>query len=711
MPCRPALRPAVVAALAAALATPAVATSGNPALTGGPGRPSPIFRPEQVGHAPRAQLLYLGGRVLSNVRLVMVRWGAGPFAPYVSGDASPSLPAFLAAVAGSPFVAGLAEYDTAREAVGGAPGTGQHVGPGTFGGVFPIAPASRADVVDDAVIAAELVDQLDRGALPAPRADAAGRLETLYLVYFPAGMRVTLGADESCRTFCAYHGAFRWRGKAVPYAVMPDLSPGSGCDLRCGGGAGFASAAAVVTHELAEAITDPDVSLGDGVGPPLAWYDPVNGEIGDICVGELGTVTGTDGAEWPVQRVWSNAQGACVVPEAGVVAAPLVASAPAPSAPAAAPALVAAPVAPAGPAPRRAAVLVALPPQAPPAGSGAAAFPRALPSEPTPLPFSRNVRVALEEENDALAVARHRTDDLYTQGLRLSARWALRDGDGAAGPVREIGFAVGQNIYTPTDIRTTDLAALRRDRPYAGWLYAALLLRSRDDAPDTARLGADAANPGEATTELEIAVGVTGPQAGGAAVQTRFHALLRQWSGSAASPPDPAGWSVYQTASRPTLDTSVRHQVDLVQASAWLGETTDLTGAVLGMRLSPRGRLDIGTTFDAASLGLELRAGLLAPGRRRFAPSFPLELYGFARADGRYVVRNALIDGQLRNGVIQLVVARPWVADLEVGAVLRLGGLELGFGELWRTSELSPTPPGAGGLHAVGQVTVAWVAP
>jgi hypothetical protein len=696
------IRAALVAAIALGLCRPGPA-AGADGRTGGPRHTAPIFRPEQVGAPPGARLLYFGGRVLSNVEVVMVLWGDGPFAPYVTGEASPSLSQLLSAVAGSAYVAGLAEYDTTREAQGGGPGTSQHIGPGRFAGVVRIAPSLAGDALDDAAIAAELAAQLARGSLPAPR-DAGGNLETLYLVYFPAGKRITLGTEESCRSFCAYHGTFEWRGRTVPYAVMPDLAQGSGCDLACGVGATpFENAAEIVSHELAEAITDPDVGSAVGAGPSLAWYDPMNGENADLCVGEAGSVAGTDGARWPVQKVWSNARAACVVPSAPEPA-PVVASsrppAPAPAGSGRAGALVVRPATAMGIHPTLVAPVPRTPSQAP----------RTLPSEPSPLPLGKASRVEIGEENDAFGARRPATDEFYTQGLRISGRWAVHPE--LAEDITQMGFAVGQNIYTPSNIHTTDLSVLRKDRPYAGWLYASLLLRMEGASRSSLRLGADAEGRGWHETEFEVALGVTGQWSGAADVQTRFHALLHQWSGlPALTRPDPAGWSVYQIETQPTFDMSLRHQLDLVQASARLGAFTAGTGSVLGARLSPRMRMDVGSTFDAASLGLEVRAGLLGASRLRERPWFPFELYGFVRADGRYVVWNAFIEAPLQNGVVPLVALQPWVADLDVGAILRLGPVELGWGQLWRTSEIRPNPPGARAVHDVGQLTVAWVSP
>ena len=60
-------------------------------------------------------------------------------------------------------------------------------------------------------------------------------------------------------------------------------------------------------HSRVEATTDPAVGLATVFGPPLAWYDPNNGEIGDICNAIQGTSAG-----FVVQKEWSNAANACV---------------------------------------------------------------------------------------------------------------------------------------------------------------------------------------------------------------------------------------------------------------------------------------------------------------------------------------------------------------------------------------------------------------
>ncbi|HEV3256818.1 MAG TPA: hypothetical protein VG013_08070, partial [Gemmataceae bacterium] len=60
-------------------------------------------------------------------------------------------------------------------------------------------------------------------------------------------------------------------------------------------------ATVVLSHEVSEAITDPDTRTG--------WLDPQRGEIGDITVGQVGIMHG-----YAVQALWSQADGRAVMP-------------------------------------------------------------------------------------------------------------------------------------------------------------------------------------------------------------------------------------------------------------------------------------------------------------------------------------------------------------------------------------------------------------
>lgn len=83
------------------------------------------------------------------------------------------------------------------------------------------------------------------------------------------------------------------------------------------------------------------------------------------------------------------------------------------------------------------------------------------------------------EENDLFSL-KGSADRYYTQGLRMSRVFAPEDTPHAVHEIAQelplydeeettsIGVVLGQNIYTPRNIRIE--AEQPRDRPYAGWL-------------------------------------------------------------------------------------------------------------------------------------------------------------------------------------------------------------------------------------------------
>jgi len=324
-----------VALVVLTLAGRLAARADVPAQERGVCRVMPMLTPGRTAVVPaRAHLDYFGGRVVSNVQIVQVLWGTGLYEPFIEPSRTSSMDAFFAAFANSSYLDALAQYATDRPGVNGTPGTNQHIGRGTFQRQVRIAPP-RATLVSDADVIAELGRQIRAGGLPRPSADAAGNANTVYVVNFPAGKTITVGGGTSCATFCAYHGAFDLDGQNVYYAVMPDMSAGSGCDLGCGAGTPFENATSIASHELAEVITDPEVSLAAGFTAPLAWYDTFNGETGDICNGIVQQLTLGDGAPYAVQQFWSNADGACTA-GGGTFTRAAIAAASAPEHPAAA---------------------------------------------------------------------------------------------------------------------------------------------------------------------------------------------------------------------------------------------------------------------------------------------------------------------------------------------------------------------------------------
>jgi hypothetical protein len=234
-----------------------------------------------------SHLKYYGGPVLQNVKVFNVFWKS-------TVRYQNEMNAFYPAVLNSNYMDWLNEYDTA----------GQHIGRGSFAGSYVDPSAPSGSTITNDQIQAELSRLLDSSAVPANDGQ-----NMLYMFYFPSGVKIQLDPNtSSCVQFCAYHNTYTHGGKNVYYGVMPDVNAGA-CSFGCGTAGGAGNLTAVSSHELIEAVTDGAVGLVQGDQPvaPLAWYDTTNGEIGDICVGQMGNVAGQ-----AVQLEWSNFENACI---------------------------------------------------------------------------------------------------------------------------------------------------------------------------------------------------------------------------------------------------------------------------------------------------------------------------------------------------------------------------------------------------------------
>lgn len=245
----------------------------------------PMHSPEKVQSAAPAgaQLTYFGGPVLKNVDVHPVFWNANT-------QFQSNINSFYKGVTNSAHFDLLSQYSG--------------IGRGTA--VDGFVDNRTTTRVSDAAIQTELNRLFSAGSLPAPTAN------TYYPVHFPSGVSITApDGSRSCVVFCAYHGTYTRNGTNVNYGVIPDQ--GGGCAGGCGNNAQRVNNMdSVASHELVEAVTDPAVGLATVFGPPLAWYDQTNGEIGDICNGQQGSITGGDGVSYTIQLEFSNSAKNCV---------------------------------------------------------------------------------------------------------------------------------------------------------------------------------------------------------------------------------------------------------------------------------------------------------------------------------------------------------------------------------------------------------------
>ena len=253
------------------------------------------FRP--AAHAaPKAgeNLQYYGGPVIASAKVYAVFWGDS-----VNAETRAKIGPFFSNILDSAYMDWLSEYDTDLPSVDGRPGTKQHIGRGRFMGTVKISPANASKTLTDADVQAELDAQIAAGVL------APSDEDTLYMVYFAPGVKISIEGEASCSSFCAYHEGFKSArsGKPVYYGVMPQCG-GFGC------GSGFDSLSATSSHECIEAITDPFPTPGSHPAYPQAWNTSGGEEIADLCQEGSSTVTG-HGLTSKVSWEWDNASRAC----------------------------------------------------------------------------------------------------------------------------------------------------------------------------------------------------------------------------------------------------------------------------------------------------------------------------------------------------------------------------------------------------------------
>src|ERR1700676_4782866 len=124
---------------------------------------------------------YYGGPVMSNVQVYAVFWG-----PNVNSETLSKIGGFFTDITNSSYHDILSEYNTVGK---GPPTSNQVIGRGSFAGQTTITPSlcntTAACTVDDTQIQAEVISQITAGHLPKPAVDSGGKVNTLYMIYFP----------------------------------------------------------------------------------------------------------------------------------------------------------------------------------------------------------------------------------------------------------------------------------------------------------------------------------------------------------------------------------------------------------------------------------------------------------------------------------------------------------------------------------------------
>src|ERR1700742_2255775 len=248
------------------------------------------------------------------------------------------------------------------------------------------------------------------------------------------------------------------------------------------------------------------------------------------------------------------------------------------------------------------------------------------------------------------------TDHDYTNGVELgyttapddTPRWATRLARelpffAQTGDVRT-RYAIGQDIFTPTDLASVDPSP--SDRPYAGFLYGSMGLTADD---------------GRHLDQLQVTIGVIGPASLAEDSQNFVHNIIHDQ--------DALGWH-YQLRDEPGLVISYERAFKVISPQSVLGGVFDI---------EPHFGTAIGNVYDYANAGLMARFGVNLPkdygtlristslsGSDFFDPTAAFAAYSFAGVNGRPIARSLFRDANSFEDS-RSVSKKSLVGDLSLG--------------------------------------------
>jgi lipid A 3-O-deacylase len=278
-----------------------------------------------------------------------------------------------------------------------------------------------------------------------------------------------------------------------------------------------------------------------------------------------------------------------------------------------------------------------------------------------------------------------RPDYEYSNGLRVAAEldgsggWtrlaaALAPcaaegtaGDGEAG-CASTTVEAGQRLYSP---RMDTPEPVSGQRPFAGWLYAAVTGRVVD---------------GATRHTLAVEAGVTGKPSLGEPVMEGYHRIAGFW--------EPMGWK-HQLAFEPAA--AVRYGVERRVAEARVG-------GVRAGELTMGAGASAGTLRTAAHAGAELRAGTRLAHPWAARPLRGTSVYVLAAARGEAVAHDLFLDGNTFRDTPARVTRQPYVASSRWGVGVARGGLSMEYRVTARTRAYDEEPGG----HPYSTIEITW---
>ncbi|KAJ3084196.1 hypothetical protein HDU99_002734 [Rhizoclosmatium hyalinum] len=239
---------------------------------------------------PNNLLKYYTGPVIGNIVVNPIFYGANT---YYQNE----IVAFLKFLTNSTYMDTLAAYSVPA----------QKIGRGSYNRSYVETANIKSSLNDVKDIQPYLLNLVKSGIIfPTPN--------TYFPIFLNPTTSVTQAGGWSCVDFCGYHGSINIQSFNIPgtpylyYGVHPDQTG------DCYGGCGdnddpLANLQSVVSHELAESVTNPAVGQNPYLKFPIAWYAKSGGEIGDICNAMQDQLSDGKGNTFTVQKLWSNLWG------------------------------------------------------------------------------------------------------------------------------------------------------------------------------------------------------------------------------------------------------------------------------------------------------------------------------------------------------------------------------------------------------------------
>ena len=234
---------------------------------------------------------YHGGPIILGTTHTYFIW----YGNWSGNSATSLLPAFADTIGGSPYYNINTTYYN---------GSGKKItnAVALSGQAFDM--YSQGTALSDSSVATVVSNAINSGTLPK---DANG----VYFVLTSADVNETSGF---CTQYCGWHTHGKLGRTDIKYAFVgnPDRCP-SACGAQTtspNGNAGADGMVSIISHELEESVTDPDLN---------AWYDGAGLENADKCAWKFGTTYTTSngalanmnlaGIDYLIQENWVNASG------------------------------------------------------------------------------------------------------------------------------------------------------------------------------------------------------------------------------------------------------------------------------------------------------------------------------------------------------------------------------------------------------------------